>query len=354
MKDIFTRSKLNPILKPENSPWWKVYNPGVALDKDGVFHLFPRVMKKETDWHSRIAHATSKDGEKFEWDKNFILERQNNKKEKRGLEDPRITLIGDTYHMAFAVYDGKSVQLHTATTKDLKNWQRNGPALSKFDFFASGGKVVSFRNGKPVERVETKRGKKWSKSGALFSEKIDGEYLMVFGEYYMWLATSKDGVNFETLKTPLLGPRKGTNYFDNTFIETGPSPILTEKGWLVLYHGIDEAFRYQLGFLLLDRNDPRKIIYRSKKPIFGPKKAYEVGDSLIDVIGGGINKMLKLSDQELKEFCKKAREENVMPQVTFCTGAIVKDEKLFLYYGAGDTSVCMAYAKLEDVLKPAP
>ncbi|MGH7141271.1 MAG: hypothetical protein ACREGH_01390 [Minisyncoccia bacterium] len=207
--------------------------------------------------------------------------------------------------------------------------------------------------GKPVEKTESKRGSRWSKSGALFPERIGGNYMLVFGEFYMWLATSSDGKKYVVEKEPILQPRKGTDYFDNTFIETGPPPILTEKGWLMLYHGIDEAFRYQIGFVLLDKNDPRKIIYRSDEPIFGPAEEYEVGEALIDVLPGGVTAMARMSDDELKEHYKKARNENVFPQVTFCPGMIVRDGNLWLYYGAGDTSVCTAHAPLEKVLQLA-
>jgi predicted GH43/DUF377 family glycosyl hydrolase len=347
MIDIFTRSTLNPILQPEGSEWWKIYNPGAILDKKGMAHLFPRVMKKEEDWNSRIAHAVSQDGEHFVWDKEPILVRSG-KDELRGLEDPRVTLIGDTYFMTFAVYDGKKVALHSATAKILEGpWERQGPMVPDFDFFKNGGRMVRWEKGKPVEKTVSKRGSHWSKSGALFSERIDGKYLLVFGEFYMWLATSSDGKKYKVESEPLLKPRKGTSYFDNTFIETGPPPILTEKGWLLLYHGIDEAFRYQLGFVLLDKNDPRKILYRSDEPIFGPKEKYEVGDALIDVMKGGVSALSKLSDDELKTFYKKARDENVMPQVTFCPGVVVKEGVLWLYYGAGDTSICTAWAPLK-------
>lgn len=257
--------------------------------------------------------------------------------------------------MALAAYDGKTVALQSATTKDLDGpWERHGPMVPDFDFFKSGGHMVKWENGQPVEKTTTKRGSHWSKSGALFSERIDGKYALLFGEYFMWLATSLNGKQFEVEQTPFLEPRKGMSYFDNTFIETGPPPILTEKGWLVLYHGIDEAFRYQLGFVLLERSNPRKILYRSEEPIFGPKEEYEVGDALIDVITGGVNAMSSMTDDELKVFYKKAREENVMPQVTFCPGTVVKDGKLWLYYGAGDTSICTAWAPLEDILKLVP
>ncbi|MES2436593.1 MAG: hypothetical protein V4519_01150 [Patescibacteria group bacterium] len=350
MKNIFNRSSLNPILPP-TSEWWKVYNPGAVLDEQGIIHLYPRVVKKEEDWHSRIAHATSTDGEHFTWDSNLILERENSF-EKRGLEDPRVVEIDSTYYMAYAAYDGKHVQLHTAiATNPYGPWQRQGEALPGFNFFAHGAKMVKWEHGKPVEKTVTKRGEYWSKSGTYFPQKINDEYVMLFGEYYMWLATSQDGITFHSDEKPFITPRKGTKYFDNTFIETGPQPILTEKGWLVLYHGIDEAFRYQLGFMILDKDNPRNILYRSDESIFGPQEDYEVGDALIDVIPGGVDAMSTMDDNELKSFYKKARDENIMPQVTFCPGIIVQDGIVRIYYGAGDTSICTAWARLEDILK---
>lgn len=359
--NIFTRSKLNPILRPQGGGWWKVYNPGAALDSRGCVHVFPRVMRQELDWHSRIAHATSEDGEHFEWVGEPILVREG-KDELRGLEDPRITLIDGTYFMTFAVYDGQNATLHSATANDLNGpWNRQGPMVPDFDFFESGGRIVQWERGKPVEKTPRKRGllgwksySHWSKSGALFSERVDGKYLLVFGEYLLWLATSSDGVRYEVESEPLLWPRKGSAYFDNTFVETGPPPILTNKGWLLLYHGIDEAFRYQLGFAMLDRKDPRKILYRSDEPIFGPKEEYEIGDALVDVIDGGVAAMCKLNDEELKTLYSKAREENVMPQVTFCPGAVLRNGNLWLYYGAGDTSICAARVTLEELLKLVP
>ncbi len=354
MKNIFTRSKFNPILNPKDTEWWKIYNPGAAIDETGKIHIFPRVVKKELDWHSRITHAVSTDGEHFEWDKEPILVRTG-KSEKRGLEDPRVIFLDGIYYIVFSAYDGKRVLLHSATATSLDGpWTRKGTMLPDFDFFKNGGKMVSWKGGKPVEKTTTKRGTVWNKSGALFPERISGEITLIFGEYFMWLASSSDGSSYVADSEPILTPRKGTHYFDNTFIETGPPPILTEKGWLVLYHGIDEAFRYQLGFVILDKQNPRKIIYRSDEPIFGPQEPYEVGDALIDVIKGGITAMSKMNDEEIKEFYKKARNENIMPQVTFCPGAIVKDGILRIYYGAGDTSICTATAPLQTLLDMVP
>lgn len=353
MHDLFTRSTLNPILRPNDTEWWKVYNPAAVLDAQGRTHLFPRVIKHEDDWHSRIAHAVSDDGENFVWDTSPTLVRSG-EHERRGLEDPRITRIEGMYYMTFAAFDGEKVSLHSAVTSDLGGpWERRGPMVPDFDFFKSGGAVVRWEKGRPVEHTTSKRGSRWSKSGALFPKRIDGRITLFFGEFYTWLATSIDGVRYEVDPEPFLQPRKNTGYFDNTFVEAGPPPILTEKGWLLFYHGIDEAFRYRLGFVLLEKDNPRNILYRTSEPVFGPEAVYEVGDALVDVIEGGIQAMQKMNEQELKAFYAKARSENVMPQVTFCPGAVLKDGNVWLYYGAGDTSVCAAWAPLGKILQLA-
>lgn len=354
MPDLFTRSSLNPVLRPQpHSPWWKVYNPGATLDRDGRVHVFPRVMRKERDWHSRIAHAVSSDGERFAWSDEPVLTRRG-ADELRGLEDPRVTLIDDTYHMTFGAYDGRNVALHGAVSAQPAGpWRRLGAMVPDFDFAASGGRIVHWTRGVPVEATPTP-GTRWSKSGALFPERIDGRYVLVFGEYCLWLATSTDGVRFDVETPPLIAARSGTRLFDNAFIEAGPPPLRTEGGWLLLYHGVDRQFRYQLGFVLLDLADPRRILHRSDEPVFGPRESYEVEEALIDVIDGGVNLMRKLSDVQLKQFFRKAREENIMPQVTFCPGAIRRGNDLCLYYGAGDTSVCTARTEMQNLLNLVP
>jgi len=83
---------------------------------------------------------------------------------------------------------------------------------------------------------------------------------MLFGEFDIWFAESDDGVKWIGDQTPFLKPREG-DYFDNTYVEMGPPPIKTEKGWLVLYHGIDKAICYRIGFILLDLKKIRAKFY---------------------------------------------------------------------------------------------
>lgn len=350
MKNIFKRSKLNPILKPIPSNIWearKLYNPG-AIIADNKIHLFYRAIGRQKNWHSSIGYAVSpiSDGEKFKRFKKPLLDvDKKNPLDIRGLEDPRITKIGKTYYMAYAEYDGITPRLCIATSTDLKKWHRHGPALKNFQLEKNGGEFIGWDKGKAKKKIKNVE---WSKSGGIFPQKINGKYYMLFGEFRIWLAKSEDGIHWENAQKPFLKPRKGKQ-FDNTFVEMGPPPIRTKKGWLVLYHGINEKNHYKIGFLLLDIKNPNKILYRSKAPIFSPKASYELG-GLVDVIPGGMKKMLEMTDKELENFLEDTKKHGWMPKVTFCCGAVRIKNKLRIYYGASDTHICTATANINDIL----
>lgn len=354
MRDIFTRSKYNPIISPNPEHEWealKVYNPG-AVFHNGKYHLFYRAMGWGEDWHSVLGYAVSEDGEHFERFSQPIFDRDSsNPDEFRGLEDPRITKIDDTFFMAYAVYDGKVPRLSTAISHDLQNWKRQGTAFKNFDFFKEGGISVKWDKGKPVERYAPKpdRTGDRSKAGGIFSEKIRGKYWMLFNEFRIWLANSDDGIKWNALSGPFLSPRKDTNLFDNVFVEMGPPPIKTEKGWLVLYHGVNDAMQYHLGILLLDLSDPTKILFRSSEPIFGPREKYELS-GIVDIIPGAMKLLEQGEDEKLKKLLIDAERGNFMPQVVFTPSAVVVNGIAHLFYGAGDQRVCTATAPLADIL----
>lgn len=114
--------------------------------------------------------------------------------------------------------------------------------------------------------------------------------------------------------------------FDSEHVEMGPSPIKTNVGWLVLYHGIDDKMVYRLGYLLLDLNDPTKILFRSNESIFEPSTPYEL-EGIIDIT----------NDDK--------------PKVIFCCGAVLINNILRIYYGAGDSVVCTASTDINNLLK---
>jgi len=350
MNNLFTRSKLNPILRPNPANWWetkKLYNPGIIF-YDNKYHMFYRAVGSDENWKSSIGYASSDDGENFQKFNDPLLSGET-EFEKRGLEDPRITKIDDIFYMSYAAYDGITPRLSIATSLDLKNWQKQDFAFSDWQFAQAGGIFTSFDDdNKPFVKPQSAE---WSKSGAIFPEKINGKFLMLFGEHRIWFATSDDGIKWVGDQTPFLGPRS-ENYFDNTFVETGPPPIKTEKGWLVLYHGIDEKNCYRIGFLLLDLDDPRKILWRSDEPIFEPKENYETS-GMVDVMPGGTDKMEKMSDFELNNFIAEKNSKGAMPKIVFCCGAVVVNGTLRIYYGASDSVICTATANLNEILKLA-
>jgi predicted GH43/DUF377 family glycosyl hydrolase len=173
---------------------------------------------------------------------------------------------------------------------------------------------------------------------------------MLFNEFRIWLANSEDGINWNASPEPFLKPRKNTNLFDNIFVETGPPPIKTEKGWLVFYHGINDAIQYHLGMLMLDMHDPSRILFRSEEPIFGPKEKYELS-GIVDIIPGAVRLLEENKEEDLKKLLKKAERDGFMPQVTFTPAAVVVGNVLRIFYGASDQFICTATANLNRILK---
>ncbi len=316
---MFIRSKSNPILKPDKKLSWqsrKVYNPG-AIYENKKYHLFYRAVGD--DWISRIGYAFSSDGEKFISELQPRLLPQGDL-ETRGIEDPRITKIKNSYYLTYTAYNGDCARLSLTTSNDLKNWRKHGPMLKNWNFLKAGGFIVKWdkaRNQYPVRS-------QWSKAGGIFPELIDNKYWMIFGDSNLWLAQSKDGKEWQPIEKPFLKPRK--KYFDSVHLEMGPPPLKTGKGWLVIYHGVDEKIVYRLGYLFLDLTNPNKILYRSAKPIFEPSASYELEGS-VDITGD--NK----------------------PKVIFCCGAVIVNNILRIYYGAGDSYVAVASAHYGKLLK---
>ena len=117
--------------------------------------------------------------------------------------------------------------------------------------------------------------------------------------------------------------------WDGLKIGGGSQPIKTKYGWLLIYHGVDQSFVYRLGVLLVALDDPGQLVYRSPNPILEPEEAYEIGE----------------------EGC-------YVPNVVFTCGAvsgvdkevIEDDDEVLVYYGAADTVVCVATAKLSDLI----
>ncbi|AFG35828.1 putative glycosylase [Fervidobacterium pennivorans DSM 9078] len=285
------RHPLNPILSPVPEHLWEnkfVFNCAVVFDGE-LFHMLYRA--QGADMVSRIGYAVSVDGVRFNRLEKPVFTPAS-KEELYGVEDPRITKIGDKYYMLYTAYSPKGPRVALASTKNFITWERYGIVIK--------------------DEVN-------NKDAALFPEKINGRYVMMHRfEPDIWLAFSDDLINWGDYVS-IAGPRQG--YWDNLKIGAGAPPIKTPYGWLLLYHGVEDASRpiYRLGFMLLDLNDPTKVLKRSEEPILEPEEEWEV-------FGG-------------------------VPNVVFSDAMVEYKGKYYVYYGAADNYIALATIDVEKVLE---
>ena len=243
---------------------------------------------------SRLGYAESTDGIHFTRRDEPVLSPTEDYEKDGGVEDPRLVQFGDAYYLTYTGYNKKDAQLCLATSTDLIHWNRKGVIV-------------------PANKGNWNV--KWTKSGAIVPEKINGKYWMYFlgtsadGKDQAGLASSPDLLHWtEATRAPVLPVRPGQ--FDSRVAEPGPSPIVTPTGILLIYNGADDNLIYRTGVAIFDRNDPRKLLWRSDEPIFSPEKDWEkVGQ---------------------------------VPNVVFVEGMVRRGNHWLFYYGGADKYVGVA------------
>ncbi|MGI6468263.1 MAG: glycosidase [Syntrophomonadaceae bacterium] len=304
-----TRYENNPILAPIPEHYWEskyVLNCAALRIADKVY-LFYRAFGD--DEVSRIGLAVT--------DGYNVLERlpepifvPAEEREKKGCEDPRVVIIDDSIYMLYTAYDGEIAQVAAASIRVVDFLER------RFDRWQ--------RIGMAFEDI-------WDKDAILFPERINNKYVIYHRiEPSIWVSYL-DELVFPAPKEShsiIIGPRSG-RMWDSLKIGAGTQPIKTVYGWLMIYHGVDFNRVYRLGVLLVDHNQPERVIYRSPNPVLSPECEYEVGDEMCWV-----------------------------PNVVFTCGAVAgedkeileADDELLVYYGAADTFIGMARAKIGDLI----
>jgi len=308
MKRIFTKYAGNPVVQASDLPGGIMYvlNPG-AVKHNGEYILMMDAHTLTTPivfWLAR-----SRDGIRFTPDPAPIRNwpRLAAATVESCVYDPRITRIDGEYVIMYASHTpGRGVRTGVVKTRDFAGFER-------------------------IPQEETGRD---NRNSVLFPEKINGRYVRfdrpMTGETDpgdMCISYSQDLRHWKDTQT-LMTPRSG--YWDAHKIGGGAVPIKTDQGWLCLYHGVDRTcngFIYRLGVMLLDLEDPAKIIARGQEPVLWPEHAYEC----------------------------MGRVANV----TFACNALLEDNgAVKVYYGAADTCIGLAEAKLADLLgacfKPNP
>src|ERR1700674_4753979 len=299
----WTRLSSDPIISPQGNGFESAgtFNPSV-VKKDGKFVMLYRAQDRKGT--SALGYATSEDGIHFTRRPEPVMISEAPYEKGGGVEDPRLQKIGDTYYLTYTGYnnvdgaaaDKKDAQLCLATSADLVHWQRQGVIMPGF---------------------KGKWNVKWTKSGAIVPEKINGKYWM----YYLADAQGKDtqmGVAYsddllhwtDALDHPILSSRPGS--FDSQVVEPGPAPIITPQGIFLIYNGADHKLVSSTGWVLFEKNDPPKARARSDEPVFAPEKDWEkVGQ---------------------------------VPNVVFVEGMVETANRFFFYSGGADKYVGVAEA----------
>jgi beta-1,2-mannobiose phosphorylase / 1,2-beta-oligomannan phosphorylase len=311
-----TRASENPILLPSSNNEWErrsAFNGSVVLHRN-IFHLVYRAQSEITYYQknslslSTIGYAESKDGVHFSNHKQLI--KPEYVWELFGCEDPRITYFEGMYYIFYTIlsnypFSASGIKIGVALTKDLQTIDKKHPVTP---FNAKAMTLFPERiNGKIAALLTANTDLPPSKIAIAYFDKIEE----LWSETYWknWYAFLDD----HTL--PLLRDI-------NDQVEIGAVPIKTEKGWLLIYSYIKNYHSDQKQFgieaVLLDLKDPSIIISRTNSPLLTPDTDYE--------------------------------RFGEVPNIVFPSGAIIQGDILFVYYGAADTTCCLARCNINDLL----
>ncbi|KKL87573.1 hypothetical protein LCGC14_1933340 [marine sediment metagenome] len=310
-----------------------VLNPTV-IQQGNTLHMFYRAVKEGN--YSSVGYCKLEGPMKIVERKNSPILFPEHDYEIHGTEDPRIVLLDGTYYMFYTAYDGKNALVAYATSKDLKTWEKHGIISAKMSYDEAGDffhfsklkeKYLFFESyykdivGEDVllwEKDTFLLPKKYNNQFVLFHRILPDIQIVYFDDF-------KDlTIDFwkDYLKTlgnnVVIEPKFG---FESRNIGAGAPLIETERGWLMLYHSVEDSNKgkvYHASAALLDKNDPQKVIGRLKKPLFSPIEDYEkVGD---------------------------------VSNVVFPTGTAIFGDRLYIYYGAADKRIAVVSVNLYKLI----
>jgi predicted GH43/DUF377 family glycosyl hydrolase len=309
----------NPIIEPIGEHTWEsreTFNPA-AIYLNGNVHLLYRALGEKGI--SVLGYASSEDGiniderlKKPVYAPMQPFEYGGVKKPKHyypyssggswsGCEDPRLSIIGKRIYMTYVAFNGScppGVALTSISIKDFlaKNWNWKIPKL-----ISTPGEI--------------------QKNWVIFPEKINGKFAILHSISPNISIDYFDSLDDEKIIIKSYHNNKSDDTrWDNILRGVGPPPIKTDYGWLVFYHAMDkrDPNRYKVGAMILDYQHPEIILHRSAQPILEPIEKYE--------------------------------NEGSKSGVVYVCGSIVKDEKIFVYYGGADRFTCVAMAPIKEFI----
>lgn len=253
------------------------------------------VVYKGQDYLSTMSHiriARSRDGLHFTVDPEPFIYPVNGT-ERYGVEDARVVNVDGRYYINYTAVSPDSWATALAVTDDFVAVERLG--------------LIFHPENKDV---------------AIFPERINGMYHALhrpnnsgFGRASIWYAQSPDLVHWGGHKC-ILRPRD--TEWESMKIGGGAPPIKTDQGWLIITHGKGDGQKYSLCCVLLDLNEPWRVIRRADEPLLMPTEAYET--------------------------------DGFFGNVVFSNGVVEKDGQVYIYYGAADESACVAITDINSLL----
>lgn len=325
--------KGNPILKPNFKNHWEnlvVCNPGAYYD-NGKFYLLYRAAGDDEDHIIRFGLAESEDGFSFSRvSDDPVLAPSSQGPDSGCIEDARIVKFDDYYYVTYAFRPFAPGQ-YWKFAHDVvltRDYGSNAPLFVKNNIANTALAITKdFKNWQKLGRIT--QSNLDDRDVILFPEKINGKYAMLHrpkewvGERYgtqypaVWIRFSDDMLVWNDSSHLLISGISGT--WEEKIGGSTP-PLKTERGWLVLYHGVESGGvgYYRVGALLLDLNDPTKVIGRTRNYIMEPEHWYE--------------------------------KEGFYPGCVFPTGNMIVDDTLYVYYGGADKYIGVATCNVNELL----
>jgi len=251
------------------------------------------IRNHEQNYLSSISHfrvGYSNDGIHFKFDEAPIL--PSSIYEEYGIEDPRITFINNRYYITYTAVSTHGINVALMVTDDFKTFEHLG-------------NIFPFDN----------------KDCVIFPQKIGDYYYAYhrpsksdFGKLDIWLARSTNLIHWGEHKVM---PEARTSYGNNVRFGAGAVPFLTTRGWVIIYHCADKKHHYHLTAMLVNKDDPSKVLMKSKAPLIEPSEPYD--------------------------------KNGFVPEVIFTCGLINDEKGICVYYGAGDQQIASCRLTYEEL-----
>jgi beta-1,2-mannobiose phosphorylase / 1,2-beta-oligomannan phosphorylase len=327
---IIERCKKNPIVIPGVEDWRKVvtFNPG-AIYENGKFYLYERTAGTLRPFRTCIGLLESIDGINFSQVGNEpIFTSEMIGFPEGSVQDARVVKIDDKYYMTYAMqpygFDcyptGEGVPDYD--TSNYPNWKNRAyPMITQSGIAVSDDAIhfkhLSFTSSEEID----------DRDHTLFPGKIKGNFALLrrptefIGDKYgteqpgIWLSYSKDLITWTDPKLLAIANEE----WEGAKIGAAANPLKTDSGWLLLYHGVDKNSVYRVGAMLLDIENPLKVIARTSKFIMEPTEYYEKFGLII-------------------------------PNVIFPTSIINRDGTVYIYYGCCDSNIALATVPIKDLI----